>query len=87
MSEVEEDDVTPPATDATDEEDSDDENETVPRRSARLAGVHRDYVMHANALFVKVFFCSDGTIRVPKKYEDVMKSAQAKEWLAAILIN
>ena len=58
-----------------------------PRRSNRLRGVNRNYAMHTNGLFVKVFFCSDGTVRVPRGYEQAMKSPQAKEWLDAIKVE
>lgn len=77
------DNPSPPVSD----DDSGSEEEPVRRSHRSDRGVNKkyaDYVMHANKLFAKVFFCPDGTIRVPKTHVQAMRSPQAKEWIAAI---
>ena len=76
-----------------DSDNDDNESEKYVRRSVRLSNKaaidyrksNRDFrVDKSMSYFVQVFFCSDGTIRIPKSYKDAVTSPQFKEWLEAI---
>ena len=64
------------------------EETTGQRRSRRLQGLRPELELyHMNEIFAKVFFCADSTIRIPKNYEQAMRSPQLDNWLEAMKVE